>query len=534
MGAQLDHPRIGVRRFVAGTAAALSIASGPLLVAPAMAAEPTPPEILFAGDFIMGPVATDHLMLLITEPIDSTSIPDPADFTWHAIVPGPISNPPPPIPPDVPATGLTFLYEGLAYAPDFLFPTGMSLLRLDLGATVDPAATVYLTYTPGTQPIRDLEGTPMAPFAGIGGGFLDEPILADDIVPIVDDGRGPDHVLLTALQPFDVPLVLPADFEVTIDGVGHDPISVKRQIPGSGLGVIDLGLDVSIDADDPVEVSYAPTGPPLLYLTGEPVPPFTDIEAVVSLPATPSRATPAGSNVVVAPTDSSTGASTVTVTFGQVTSAGTTTVASSSIGPQAPAGFVFGDPPLFVDVDTTAAFTNASICFDYDPTQFSVPESALRLLHFEDPAWVDATAAGSPDVTNHRICGTVTSFSPFAVAGLVPFPFTGFFSPVDNAPVRNGTKAGSAIPLKFGLGGDRGLGVLAPGSPSSQAVACDSGLPIDQIEQTAMPGAATLSYDPGSSRYTYVWKTDKNWTGCRHLALTLIDGTTHSATFQFR
>ena len=41
------------------------------------------------------------------------------------------------------------------------------------------------------------------------------------------------------------------------------------------------------------------------------------------------------------------------------------------------------------------------------------------------------------------------------------WPFTGFFSPVDNLPTVNVAKAGSTIPVKFSLGGNRGLGILA-------------------------------------------------------------------------
>ncbi len=41
--------------------------------------------------------------------------------------------------------------------------------------------------------------------------------------------------------------------------------------------------------------------------------------------------------------------------------------------------------------------------------------------------------------------------------------------------------------------------------------------------------------DNGSGSYTYVWKTAKSWSGtCQLFTLTLNDGTTHTATFQFR
>lgn len=44
-----------------------------------------------------------------------------------------------------------------------------------------------------------------------------------------------------------------------------------------------------------------------------------------------------------------------------------------------------------------------------------------------------------------------------------------------------------------------------------------------------------LQYDPGSSTYTYVWKTSKAWTGtCQQFTLQLTDGTTHTADFQVK
>jgi len=116
----------------------------------------------------------------------------------------------------------------------------------------------------------------------------------------------------------------------------------------------------------------------------------------------------------------------------------------------------------------------------------------------------------------------------------VVYNFNGFFQPVDNLPVLNVVKAGQAIPIKFSLSGDQGLSIFAPGSPSSQQVVCNSGDPVDIIEQTVTAGSSSLSYDPTTDTYTYVWKTDKLWANtCRQLTVTLIDGTTHIADFNF-
>lgn len=115
------------------------------------------------------------------------------------------------------------------------------------------------------------------------------------------------------------------------------------------------------------------------------------------------------------------------------------------------------------------------------------------------------------------------------------YTFTGFFAPVDNPPVVNVAKAGSAIPVKFSLGGNQGLDIFAAGSPASQQVTCDSGAPVDDIEQTVSPGDATLTYDPATNQYTYVWKTTKSWAGtCRRLTVAFNDGTQQYANFKLK
>ncbi|MEO7138447.1 MAG: beta-propeller fold lactonase family protein [Gemmatimonadales bacterium] len=112
----------------------------------------------------------------------------------------------------------------------------------------------------------------------------------------------------------------------------------------------------------------------------------------------------------------------------------------------------------------------------------------------------------------------------------VIYPFTGFFQPVDGAGTLNVLKAGKAVPIKFSLGGDRGLNILQ-GTPASVVIACGNG-PRDVIEETAPTSQAGLRYEPGADQYVYVWPTDKVWAPtCRNVTLTLNDGTTHSAVF---
>ena len=129
--------------------------------------------------------------------------------------------------------------------------------------------------------------------------------------------------------------------------------------------------------------------------------------------------------------------------------------------------------------------------------------------------------------------GNTASCTQTVTVTVVQYPFTGFFPPVDNPPTINTVKAGQSIPVKFSLGGNYGLGILAAGSPSSQPIACASGMP-DDIEEVTTSNSG-LTYDATTNQYKYVWKTQKSWAGtCRQFLLTLTDGSTHTANFQFK
>jgi hypothetical protein len=79
-----------------------------------------------------------------------------------------------------------------------------------------------------------------------------------------------------------------------------------------------------------------------------------------------------------------------------------------------PAGFALGDPATYYELTTTATFTPPiTVCLDYTGVNYQ-DESALRLLHFEEGAWVDQTF--TLETETNIICAIVSSLSPFAVA----------------------------------------------------------------------------------------------------------------------
>lgn len=120
------------------------------------------------------------------------------------------------------------------------------------------------------------------------------------------------------------------------------------------------------------------------------------------------------------------------------------------------------------------------------------------------------------------------------VASAPSFSFGGFLAPVQGPPTVNIAKAGGAIPVKFSLGGDRGLNIFASGSPSSVTVVCNSGAPTGTVDETVTAGNSTLTYDDSSDTYSYIWKTEKTWAHtCRTLTLRFIDGWVANAEFSF-
>jgi hypothetical protein len=251
---------------------------------------------------------------------------------------------------------------------------------------------------------------------------------------------------------------------------------------------------------------------------------YDDFE--VSQPSTVlSAASPANPTEPVAiPVDQS---KNVSLTFPTGASAGETTVIPSSTGPL-PTGFqLTSDPPLYLHIDSTVEFDGAvTVCFAYDRDQFATPP---HIYHFHPVLfqWQQITTSRTPGV----VCGTTSSFSPFVLAIPDAFPFSGFLAPVaDGEP--NLAKAGQAIPVKFSLGGDRGLEVLVSARFRDEGTVLN---PTGEWVDAAAAGNSGLSYDPSTDTYTYVWKTSKAWaqhTG--QFVMELSDGSTHTFDVSFR
>jgi hypothetical protein len=149
---------------------------------------------------------------------------------------------------------------------------------------------------------------------------------------------------------------------------------------------------------------------------------------------------------------------------------------------------------------------------------------------------VSFIAAGACIITGDQLGNSAYLDAPrLSVTIAVVWPFTGFKAPVVAMPAINSAKSGSAVPIKFGLGGNRGLNIFADGTPVSTRIACGASSAAGEELPAASAGASGLEYDPSTGLYSYVWKTDRAFAGtCRLLTLRLMDGTTQSLVFSFR
>jgi HYR domain/NHL repeat len=191
------------------------------------------------------------------------------------------------------------------------------------------------------------------------------------------------------------------------------------------------------------------------------------------------------------------------------------------------------DCPDDVIVSLPLNSTATSMAVNY-PAVTATDGCATSVNVTSSPAPSSVFPVGTTTVHASADDGTTTpSTCTFKV--IVQYNFAGFFQPVDNLPVFNVVQAGRAIPVKFSLSGNKGLGIFAPGSPSSGPIACNSSDPASDLTETLTAGGSSLSYDPTTDRYIYVWKTDQSWAGtCRQLVVELNDGTIHRANFKFK
>jgi len=135
---------------------------------------------------------------------------------------------------------------------------------------------------------------------------------------------------------------------------------------------------------------------------------------------------------------------------------------------------------------------------------------------------------------NNIICGTVTSFSEFAMLEAA-FHFVGFLSPLENPPVVNSVKAGQSVPLKFQLIDDNG-GYLSNLDAVTgiwlQQVECTNSQLNNDVYTTNTSGDSGLHYDTETNQFIYTWKTKKNIPDCSRIILELYNSFLQEVYFE--
>ncbi len=257
--------------------------------------------------------------------------------------------------------------------------------------------------------------------------------------------------------------------------------------------------------------------------------------------------TPVGTNVVVEPEVSGAPGPGTSLTFGEITAEGTTTVTViddlGQIGVPPPGDGNVAIAGVVYEVTTTAEYQGLiTLCFSYAGIDFGT--ATPQLFHYENNAWVDITFPDGPDEDTlpdgvhpdtETVCGATTTLSPFAilVSNVVR---KGFYSPVNPiAGVLNTVKGGSTVPLKFNVFVDGVNQTTTAGlmPMTVQMVSCDSSAPQDPVDFT-VTGETSLRYDAAAGYFIQNWKVQKT-PGCYMVRMTTTqDGLALTARFKVR
>jgi hypothetical protein len=245
---------------------------------------------------------------------------------------------------------------------------------------------------------------------------------------IINNGAAEEHRLTdnTLLKSFAVTTDNPVVIGVSDLWVfTHDAATIRAYEKLSGTEVAGIPATIALGCQG-WGFGTSAAGDRLLYVRS------CDQAAAEFIAPPLVRNTPTGADIAVSPYESGSGSPTpVTLTFSAVTGSGSTTVTMGEIGqsgaPAPPAGFRLGTPPTYYDLQTSASFSGTvEVCIVYSGLSFP-DASQLRLLHGDGVGgWADVTTL--LDETGQRICGVVSSLSPFLVAQAAQLQMIAFTS----------------------------------------------------------------------------------------------------------
>jgi hypothetical protein len=206
-----------------------------------------------------------------------------------------------------------------------------------------------------------------------------------------------------------------------------------------------------------------------------------------------------------------------------------------------PAGFFTFGTAFTITAPAGDAANPLELSFTVDGSQAPAGE----LVAFRDGVAIEAQCTGAganpdpclvpqPPVAPGEDQTVVIRSSHASVWSLgvhAPYAFHGYLPLAWDSAKLNPAEAGDVYPIVFGAGGDQGLDVLMPGSPSSREVSCSTGAPVGA--ETPAESLGSLFYVRQLGVYSYVWRTKKAWKRtCRVFTLRLDDGSMHQARFK--
>ncbi len=534
-----------MRRFVRSHRVMAMLVAGGLLSGiaggppgAALGASGDPPGILFAGEALSAP-SYDHIVLVYNTHLDET-VPIPlGDFS--ITVDGAPHAP----------VGARYLLSGLVGIGDPFDESGTTFIRLDLppGLTVGAASIAEVSYLPGPAPLRDLSLT-TAPAQSVAAEFGEMGDFAF-LAGVVDSGNATNRLTLIFTGQVDLGSIpAPADFAVSVDGSPLVVTAVEPREPDLGLGFVDLVLAASVPYGASATVAYDPgTNAIKARNGGLALDPIPTTEVSLFIPPTSASATVAAGGTVTTGVGVPPSPGDPLTTAVTSPNEGLVTIDETAPDPS-PVGYTFfGQQVLITAPPASSANDPLVLVFQIDATLVPAGQDVTTIVVLRNGVPVAnctglvGTADPSPCVASRlaldggdiEVTVNTVAASRWNFAVVALYVFGGFQPPVNGGGVRNLANAGSAIPVRFSLGGNRGLAIFTSGSPASRQVDCDTSNPIDLIEQTVSAGASSLAYDAGNDTYTYVWKTDRAWaTTCRQLTLSFGDGSQQSALFQFK
>jgi hypothetical protein len=112
------------------------------------------------------------------------------------------------------------------------------------------------------------------------------------------------------------------------------------------------------------------------------------------------------------------------------------------------------------------------------------------------------------------------------------YAFGGFMAPLDETALAQRTR-GSAMAVKFTLGGAQGTDVFDAGFPQVQPVDCETRAPLG--DAVSLGPTEWVFQDLAAGLYHFKWKSSHDWHNvCRRLILGFDDGSRHAADVRFK